>query len=58
VRIPGRGVFFFRQFQETVEVVPPIPIPALHHQPDWLFHTADVIDFKNSINFQYPTLLL
>ena len=57
VRIRGRGIYYFRQFQETSKVIPPIQFPALQHHPDWLPHTAGVIDLIDSIDLQFPTLL-
>jgi hypothetical protein len=57
VRIRGRGIYYFREFHETFEVIPPLQFPALQHHPDWLPDTAGVIDLIDSVDLHHPTLL-
>ena len=42
-----------RPFQDTIDVVPTILIPALHHYPNWLPHLTVVIITINSINLHF-----
>lgn len=50
-------MYSLRQMQESLDVIPPIPLPALQNDPNWLPHLAVVIVTINGIDLHcHPSL--